>query len=135
MADLSNRSPLAPTAVPPSVVSSTYEVKYADNRARRGPLRFEEGLATDPSLAPEFVEGMRQGYAAGPHGTNVNVYEKDAATVERERTHFGSAAWTEAPTYLSGFAGGASNEAERRYVEVMRDGQHYLRRNPAVVTD
>jgi hypothetical protein len=135
MADMDNRSPLAPTAVPPSVVSSTYEVKEGNNTARRGPLRFEEGLATDPSIPGDFITGIRQGYLTGPHGTNQNVYEKSAVETMQDRAHLGSASWVEAPTYLGAFAGGASNEAEKKYIQVDRSGGRYERMSPATVRD
>jgi len=136
MADLSNRSPLAPTAVPPSVQSSVYEVKTApDAPGGRGPLRFEEGLATDTDIPNEFVNGMRQGYVTDRRGHNMNVYEKSAAETMRERVHVGSAAWVEAPTYLAGFAGGAGSEAECNYIQVNRSGGRYERHNPAQVLD
>lgn len=136
MADMTNRSPLAPTALPPSVQSSVYERKMApDAPGGRGPLRFEEGLATDTDLPFEFVNGMRQGYVTDSRGHNANVYEKPAAETMRERVHVGSAAWVEAPTYLSGFSGGTSNEAERNYIQVDRSGGRYERHNPAQVRD
>lgn len=136
MADMTNRSPLAPTALPPSVQSSVYERKIApDAPGGRGPLRFEEGLATDTDIPMEFVNGMRQGYETGPGGHNKNVYFKYAAETQRERVHLGSAAWTESPTYLAGFSGGASPEAERNYIQVDRSGGRYERHNPAQVLD
>jgi hypothetical protein len=136
MADTTNRSPLAPTALPPSVQSSVYEVKLAPNApGGRGPLRFEEGLATDTDIPFEFVNGMRQGYTTDARGHNVNVYEKPAAETMRERVHLGSAAWVEAPTYLGAFAGGTSAEAERNYIQVSRSGGRYERHNPAQVLD
>lgn len=136
MADMQNRSPLAPVALPPSVQSSVYERKQApDMPGGRGPLRFEEGLATDTDIPMEFVNGMRQGYVAGPRGHNVNVYEKYPDETMRERVHVGSAAWVEAPTYLASFAGGTGNEAEQCYVQVDRSGGRYERRNPAQVLD
>lgn len=136
MADIQNTSPLAPTALPPSVQSSVYERKLApDAPGGRGPLRFEEGLATDTDLPYEFVNGMRQGYVTGPRGHNANVYEKPAAETMRERVHVGSAAWVEAPTYLGAFAGGSGTEGEQNYIQVDRSGGRYERRNPAQVMD
>lgn len=132
---IENRSPLAPTAVPPSVQSSVYEVKVAQNVTRRGPLRFEEGLATDTDIPNEFVNGMRQGYATGPRGHNLNVYEKSAAETMGERTHMGSAAWTDSPAQLGSFAAGASDEAERNYIQVSNSGGRINRMHPAVVRD
>jgi hypothetical protein len=132
-----NTSPLAPTAVPPSQVSPFYEVKVGQNNARRGPLRFEEGIATDTDVPSDFVVGVQQGIipAPGRPNHNANVYEKPAAEVMRERAHLGSAAWVEAPTYLQNFAGGTSNEAEVRYIQTTVDGSRYERRNPAQVND
>lgn len=131
-----NRSPLAPTALPPTVQSSVYEVKLAPNApGGRGPLRFEEGLATDTDIPNEFVTGMRQGYITGPGGHNASVYIKDASETMRERVHVGSAAWVEAPSYLAGFAGGASDEAERTYIQTVNPGTRQMRRSAAQVQD
>lgn len=136
MADATNRSPLAPTAVPPSVQSSVYEVKTApDAPGGRGPLRFEEGIGTDTDIPDEFVNGMRQGYVTDARGHNANVYEKYPEETMRERVHVGSAAWVEAPSFLGAFAGGSSNEAEREYIQVTRSGGRYERQAPAQVRD
>lgn len=127
---------LAPAPSFPQQQSTVYEVKVApDMPGGRGPMRFEEGLATDTDLPNEFVYGMRQGYATDPRGHNLNVYEKPAEETQRERIHAGSASWTESPTYLQGFMGGASPEADHNYIQVNRDGSSYRRRNPAQVTD
>lgn len=127
---------LAPAPSVPQQISSVYEVKEAPNMpGGRGPLRFEEGLGTDTDIPNEFVEGMMQGYRTDPRGHNVNVYEKPAEQTTRERVHVGSASWTESPTYLAGFMGGASPEAEQNYIQVNRDGGSYHRRNAAMVTD
>lgn len=131
-----NRSPLAPTALPPSQQSSVYERKIApDAPGGRGPLRFEEGVATDPSVPKEFVNGMRQGYVTDSRGHNANVYEKPASETMQERLHPGSASWTQAPQELGAFSGGASNEAERNYIQVTRSGGRQYTRNPAQVQD
>ena len=137
MADATNTSPLAPTAVPPSQASSFYERKVAVNNARRGPLRFEEGIATDTAVPGDFVVGVQQGTmpAPGRPNHNANVYEKPAAETMQERAHLGSAAWVEAPTYLGAFSDGTTGEAEQRFIQVDRSGARYERRNPAQVTD
>ena len=136
MADMTNVSPLAPVTLPPSVQSSVYERKMApDAPGGRGPLRFEEGLATDTDIPGQFVFGMRQGYVTDARGHNMNVYEKPAAETMRERTHLGSAAWTQAPTYLGAFAGGSGTEGEQNYIQVTRSGGPQMRRNPAQVLD
>ena len=138
MADQEMTSPLAPSAVPPERANPTYEVKVApDAPGGRGPLRFEEGIATDTAVPSDFMEGVMDGMipAPGRSNHNANVYEKWPDQTTRERAHLGSAAWTEAPTFLNGFSEGAGPEAERAYVQVTRDGQHYNRSNPACVTD
>lgn len=136
MADMQNTSPLAPTALPPSVQSSVYERKMApDAPGGRGPLRFEEGLATDTDIPSEFVTGLRQGYETDSRGHNMNVYEKPAEQTMQERTHLGSAAWTESPMQLGAFAGGSGTDGERDYIQVVRSGGKQVRRNPAQVMD
>lgn len=131
-----NRSPLAPTALPPSVQSSVYERKMApDAPGGRGPLRFEEGLATDSDIPNEFVNGMRQGYITTSRGHNANVYEKPAAQTMQERIHVGSAAWTDSPRQLGAFAAGSGTEGEQNYIQVTQSGGHQMRRNPAQVLD
>ena len=132
-----NTSPLAPAPGAPEVVSSFYERKDGVNAARRGPLRFEEGIATDTDVPNDFVVGVRQGTepAPGRPNHNANVYEKPAAEVMRERAHLGSASWVEAPTYLGMFAAGTSPEAEQKFIQTMVDGSGYRRRNAAQVTD
>jgi hypothetical protein len=109
----------------------------------RGPLRFEEGIATDTDVPDDFVLGIRQGYmtAPGRPNHNANVYEKFADETMKERAHVGSAAWVEAPTYLGEFAHGADHQlAERKYEMVDRgspnpDGRRYMRRNASEVND
>lgn len=138
MADGQNVSPIAPQDMFPERVSAVYERKIAPNMpGGRGPMYFEEGLGTDPGVPYEFGNGIMQGYitAPGRPNHNANVYEKYPDETMKERMHPGSASWVEAPTYLGGFAGGTSGEAEQRYVQVDRSGGRYLRRNPATVLD
>jgi len=139
-----NRSPLAPVDHYPERPGTIYEVKSGPNQSGQvGPLRFEEGLATDTDLPNEFENGIRQGYvpAPGRPNHNMNVYEKWPAETMRERAHVGSAAWVEAPTYLGEFSHGADYAtAERKYEQVNRgapnpSGKRYERRNPAEVMD
>lgn len=136
MSDISNRSPLAPTALPPSVQSSTYERKIApDMPGGRGPLRFEEGIATDSAVPSDFVTGMIQGYATDSRGHNKSVYIKSAQETMQDRLHPGSAAWTDAPRHLAAFAEGSGDEAEQNYIQVSNSGGRQALRNAAVVLD
>lgn len=129
---------IAPDPRFPERVTNVYERKMApDMPGGRGPLRFEEGLATDTDLPNEFVNGIMQGYSTAPGrpNHNMNVYEKWPDETLRERAHVGSAAWVEAPTYLSEFAGGTGVPDEYQYIQVSRSGGRYERRNPAEVMD
>lgn len=138
MADQELTSPLAPTAVPPERVGTVYEAKVApDAPGGRGPLRFEEGVATDSDVPNDFMTGIMSGYTPAPGRPNHNapVWIKPAQETVKDRAHMGSAAWTQAPTFLQGFAEGTGPEAERKYVQVDRDGAHYNRVNPACVND
>jgi hypothetical protein len=129
---------LAPAPGYPEKTPTNYEVKVGDNYARRGPLRFEEGVATDTDVPNEFTKGVMQGYitAPGRPNHNANVYEKSPAETMAERAHMGSAAWVEAPTYLGEFAHGSFSDASApTYEEVVRSGGHYTRYNAATVED
>jgi len=105
---------------------------------QRGPLRFEEGIATDTDVPMEFTKGAMQGYipAPGRPNHNQNVFEKFPEETMRERAHVGSAAWVEAPTVLNEFASEAfADHGDNHFEEVFRDGGHQFRLSPAVVQD
>lgn len=129
---------LAPNPQYPERVTSVYERKLGVNASRRGPMRFEEGIATDTDVPSDFQLGIMQGYrtAPGRPNHNLNVYEKSAAETMQQRVHVGSSSWVEAPTFLGEFAHGSFNEyAALKYEEVLRSGAHQQRINPAVVDD
>lgn len=126
---------LAPNPSFPERGDTNYERSTATpTPERKGSLRFQENLA--PSQAQHFMTGARQGYeTAGRTNHNAQVGIKSAAETMAERAHPGSAAWTEAPTFLGEFSHGVSPVAERRYEQVTRDGRHQDRIVPATVTD
>lgn len=129
-------SNLAPVPAFPERVSNVYEEKIGLNATRRGPLRFEEGVATDTDVPNEFGKGAMQGYVTAPGrpNHNANVYEKFPQETMAERAHLGSAAWVEAPTYLGEFAHGSFNDyAAQQYEAVQRNGARRL--NAATVDD
>lgn len=131
---------LAPAPQFPERLSPTYETKFANNAVRRGPLRFEEGIATDTDVPNEFQKGIMQGYTTAPGSPNhnANVYEKHPDETMQERAHVGSAAWVEAPTYLNEFASEVAQDSTavtNTYVRVDRSGGRYERINAAVVID
>jgi hypothetical protein len=137
-------SPLAPVAIPPERVGNVYEAKMAPNMpGGRGPLRFEEGIATDTDVPGDFGVGISDGMVPDPGRDNHNrpVWYKHADEVMRERAHLGSAAWPEALTYVQSFAQGASPEAEQRFIQVNRGdadglgGLDWRRRNAAQIID
>lgn len=105
----------------------------------RGPLRFEEGIATDTDVPNDFVRGMTEAAipAAGrSNHVNSNVLYKHADETMQERAHVGSAAWVDAPSVLGEFAHGSMNRnAENRYEQVDRSGGRYERMAPATVRD
>lgn len=130
---------IAPNPGYPEKPVYQYERKAAEGRpGNRGPLRFEEGIATDTDIPNDFQRGMGDGYMSAPGrpSHNAKVDTKSAQETLQERAHVGSASWVEAPTYLGEFAHGSfSDYAEIQYEEVFRSGGHYMRPNPAVVDD
>ncbi len=129
---------ISPNPQYPERSPQVYEEKVGQNVARRGPLRFEEGIATDTDVPNDFTKGVMQGYqtAPGRPNHNLNVYEKYPEETLAQRAHMGSAAWVEAPTFLGEFAHGTNNDfAAQKYEQVDRSGGRYDRLNPANVPD
>lgn len=130
---------IAPVPSFPERVGTVYERKMSAAQAGlRGPLRFEEGVATDTDVPNDFQLGLNQGYdtPAGRPNHNINVMEKYPEETMRARAHVGSAAWVEAPTYVAEFSSGSFGDyAEIKIEEVFRSGSRYQRMNPAAVTD
>ena len=129
---------IAPNPQFPERAPQVYERKGADNTTRRGPLRFEEGVATDTDVPNDFQKGMMQGLvpAAGRPNRNANVFEKPAAETLAERAHVGSAAWIEAPTMLGEFAHGTYNDYSAAKIETkVVTGGRQQRPNATVVND
>jgi hypothetical protein len=86
-----------------------YEATYAPSiPGNKGPLRFEEGVATDTDVPMEFGRGA-YGDTAGSValGTLAGMTKTPVETM-RERAHVGSASWIEAPMQLQEFVQGAS---------------------------
>lgn len=130
---------LAPAPQVPERAPYTYEEKIAPALpGKRGPLRFEEGIATDTSVPDDFIQGMNEGAfpAPGrPNHVNSATLHKPAAEVLRERAHLGSAAWVDSPAYLGTFAEGAGEGVTVEYVEENRSGGRYESVNASVVED
>ena len=132
-------SDIAPAPQFPERAPVAYERSVSSAMpGERGPLRFQEGIGTDTDVPNEFAKGALQGYepAPGRPNRNQNVWEKYPEETLKERAHVGSAAWVEAPTFLSEFAGSAfADRGENVYEQVGRSGAHYMRQNPATVND
>lgn len=130
---------LAPAPKFPESAPYSYETKIAPGMpGGRGPLRFEEGVATDSDVPGDFQRGMLEGAIPAPgHPNYVNpdTQYKHADETMRERAHVGSAAWVESPTYLGDYAGGAGEGNVIEYVMVDRGQGRHMRGNAAVVTD
>ena len=116
-----------------------YEGKVATNTERRGPLRFEEGLATDTDVPSDFQLGAMQGYRTAPGKPNHNlpVFIKTPAETMRARAHAGSAAWIDSAGMTGEFMHGVNVEsnATRRFEQVNRSGGRYERLHGAIVSD
>lgn len=132
-------SNLAPAPQFPERAPNEYQAKYGESiTGNQGPVRFEEGLASDVDVPRQFVTGVSQGYAAPPARPNHNlpVFVKTAQETMQERAHAGSASWVEAPTMLNDFVQGSFTDyATPRFEEAYRDGSRQQRGNPATVID
>lgn len=130
---------IAPDPKFPERTGTVYDRKVSPaTPGQRGPLRFQEGVATDTDVPQEFTKGAMQGYmpAAGRPNRNANVFEKPAEETMRERAHVGSAAWVDAPSSLTDFsAGGFADHGDNRFERVMRSGGPQKSGNAAVVND
>lgn len=116
----------------------SYEMKAAGNEDRRGPLRFEEGIATDTDVPTDFQKGIQSGYAAaaGRPNRNAPVWQKPAEETLSERAHVGSAAWIDAPSVLGEFAHGSYSQNAEQVIETkLVTGGRTMRMNQTVVND
>jgi hypothetical protein len=129
---------IAPTNVPPERSPQSYQRTMGPNMAgNKGPLRFEEGLATDTDVPDDFQQGMGDGYQTGPGSPNHNNPDsqyKHADQVMQERAHAGSASWVDAPSVLQEFVGGVT-EPPVTFGDVQRSGGRYERESPERVRD
>lgn len=129
---------IAPMNIPPERSPQSFQRTMGPDMAgRTGPLRFEEGIATDTDVPDDFTQGMGDGYQTGPGSPNHNNPEsqyKHADQTMQERAHVGSAAWIDAPSVLNEFVNGVT-EPPVTFPDVARSGGRYERMSPEVVTD
>lgn len=127
---------LAPVPMFPERSPNNFDVALASGLpGERGPLRFEEGVATDTDVPSDFGVGVAQGRPnpARPNH-NASVFTKYSEETMRQRAHVGSASWITAPTVLDEFAGGSvAGYGEPQFERELNSGMRQQRRNPTVV--
>ena len=112
-----------------------YEHVQAVNTARRGPLRFEEGVATDTDIPADFGRGA-YGDPGGDGRGRAFTATKGPDETMRERAHVGSASWIEAPTMLQDFVIGAGvGQGPAQFEMELGSERRLIRTNPANVQD
>lgn len=117
---------IAPTPQYPEKPTNVYERSWGENRARRGALRFQEGVETDTDIPRNFAVGVTA-------GADVNItHRKNPDETLQERAHVGSASWIEAPSMLGQFANGAGEPPQRTNYEY-RNGARQQRINPVTI--
>jgi hypothetical protein len=112
-------------------------VSGPDIPGNKGPLRFEEGIATDTDAPNEFARGAYGDPTSGPRPgiNNPEMLYKHANETMAERAHVGSASWIEAPSLLGEFAQGAGAGDVVRYDRVFDPGTRIQRQHPTVISD
>lgn len=114
---------------------SGFETVVAVNNVRRGPLRFEEGVATDTDIPNEFGVGAYGDTGGDGRGRPFTTVKDPAATM-RERAHVGSSTWIEAPTMLNDFVIGASiGQGPSQFEMELGSERRLIRPSPAQVMD
>ena len=131
---------VAPAPMFPEKHSPVFERSFAPSiPMNKGPLRFEEGVATDTDVPMDFAQGAYEDTAPSPMRQNHNnpeAFYKHAMDTMRERAHVGSASWIEAPTVLSDFVQGSmAGDGMPTFEYEYNTGGHMNRPNPTVVFD
>jgi len=131
---------LGPNPLYPERMSQAYGQGQAPEiPGNKGPLRHEEGIATDTDVPSDFARGAFVDTMPQP-GTlshnNVQAQYKYPEETMQERAHVGSASWVEAPTVLSDFvAGSAAGQTPPRWETANNPGTIQARRASTVVFD
>ena len=131
---------VAPAPMFPEKSPTMFERGFAPSiPMNKGPLRFEEGVATDTDVPADFTVGAYMDTAPSPMRMNHNnpeMFYKHAADTMRERAHVGAASWIEAPAVLSEFVQGAvAGDGMPTFEYEYNTGGHMNRPNPTVVFD
>jgi hypothetical protein len=131
---------VAPAPMFPEKGTPVFERSFAPSiPGNKGPLRFEEGVATDTDVPNDFAQGAYMDTTSAPGRDNHNnpeMFYKHAMDTMRERAHVGSASWIEAPTVLSDFVQGAmAGDGMPSFEYEYNTGGKMNRPNPTVVSD
>lgn len=130
---------IAPVPMNPERTPVSYQRTVAPQiPGNKGPLRFEEGIATDTDVPTDFARGAYFDTSQGPRPgyNNPEMLYKHADETMAERAHVGSAAWVEAPTFLGEFVNGSrAGYGDIHYERVFNPGTRIQRVHPAVVPD
>lgn len=131
---------VAPAPMFPEKSPTMFERGFAPSiPMNKGPLRFEEGVATDTDVPRDFSVGAYLDTSPSPMRMNHNnpeMFYKHAADTMRERAHVGAASWIEAPAVLSEFVQGAvAGDGMPQFEYEFNTGGHMNRPNPTVVFD
>lgn len=131
---------IAPNPLFPERMSQSYDRDAALNiPANRGPLRHEEGIATDTDVPSDFIRGAfgdTRSLRGRLNRIDPGSIRKEAAETMQERAHVGSAAWVEAPTLLSDFMQGAGvGQTPPQFERVVNSGAMVARRSQTVILD
>lgn len=130
---------IAPNPLYPERSAQSYDRTMGPSiPGNQGPLRHEEGIATDTDVPNDFAHGAYADTTFQPgriNHNNVQMQYKPAADTMRERAHLGSSSWVEAPTVLSDFVAGASSGQVVEFEQVNNPGTIQARRAQTVVFD
>lgn len=140
MQDPTRNASIAPQNPYPEAQRTVFERTLAPSiPGNKGPLRFEEGVATDTDVPNDFSVGAYFDTAPSQMRSNHNnpeMFYKHPEDTMRERAHVGSASWIEAPALLSDFVTGAmAGDGMPTFEMEMNSGAHMNRPNPTVVFD
>ena len=129
---------IAPQNPYPESMRNVFERTMAPSiPGNRGPLRFEEGVATETEVTYDFGEGAYMDTAPAPGRQNHNnreMFYKPAEQTMQERAHVGSASWIEAPAVLSEFVqGSVAGDGMPQFEMSYNSGMHMNRPNPVRV--
>jgi hypothetical protein len=126
----------APQNIYPEAQRNVFERKIAPNvSGQRGPLRFEEGIATETDVPSDFQQGAYADTAGDARGhVQSEMFYKHADQTMRERAHIGSASWIESPEVLGDFVQGSmAGDRSPSFEYAYNSGMHQERPNIATV--